>query len=163
MIHCSTIRLPLHPAPQITRPHPLLIKRSFNNRSVTPPSPLPSLYAAAFVRRTTSSTDLHPLLKRSLYFLRILSHYILYFIRDVEHFLKGVCYNTRTLLSYIRFSARTCKRIYRLMTKTHPPMHIIVLKSKTHPSMHIIVLKFKSHRCGKTKTHRFGKIQDIKK
>ena len=28
---------------------------------------LPSLYAAAFVRRTTSSTDLHPLLKRSLY------------------------------------------------------------------------------------------------
>jgi hypothetical protein len=30
---------------------------------------LPSLYVAAFVRRTTSSTDLHPLLKRSLYFL----------------------------------------------------------------------------------------------
>jgi hypothetical protein len=32
---------------------------------------LPSLYVAAFVRRTTSSTDLHPLLKRNLYFLWI--------------------------------------------------------------------------------------------
>jgi hypothetical protein len=109
---------------------------------------LPALYAAAFVRRTTSSTDLHPLLKRILYFLRILSHYISYFICDVQHFFfffKGVLYNTRILLSYIRFYARTCKRIYRLMTKTHPSMHIIVLKSKTHPSMHIIVLKSKSH------------------
>jgi hypothetical protein len=34
---------------------------------------LPSLYAAAFVRRTTSSTDLHPLLKRSLYLLATVS------------------------------------------------------------------------------------------
>jgi hypothetical protein len=32
---------------------------------------LPSLYVAAFVRRTTSSTDLHPLSKRSLYFLNL--------------------------------------------------------------------------------------------
>ena len=44
---------------------------------------LPSLYVAAFVRRTTSSSDLHPLSKRSLYFLWMLSHYIIYFIRDV--------------------------------------------------------------------------------
>ena len=35
LIHCSTIRLSLRPAPQTTRPHPLLKKRSFNNRSVT--------------------------------------------------------------------------------------------------------------------------------
>ena len=66
----------------------------------------------------------------------------LYFIRDVEHLKKRVCHNTRTLLSYLHFYARTCKSIYRLITKTHPSMHIIVLKSKTH-------------RC--------GKIQDIKK
>jgi hypothetical protein len=38
---------------------------------------LPSLYAASFVRRTTSSTDLHPFLKRSLYLLRF-SHFIVY-------------------------------------------------------------------------------------
>ena len=78
-------------------------------------------------------------------------------------FLKGVCHNTRTLLSYLHFYARTYKSIYRLITKTHPSMHIIMVKSKTHPSMHIIVLKSKTHRCGKIKTHRFGKIQDIKK
>jgi hypothetical protein len=41
---------------------------------------LPSLYVAAFVRRTTSSTDVHPLSKRSLYFLWIFItlYYILY-------------------------------------------------------------------------------------
>ena len=73
-------------------------------------------------------------------------HFILYMrCATFFFFFKGVLYNTRILLSYIRFYARTCKRIYRLMTKTHPSMHIIVLKSKTHPSMHIIVLKSKSH------------------
>jgi hypothetical protein len=50
------------------------------SEAVTLPYLLPSLYVAAFVRRTTSSTDLHPLLKRSLYFLRIFItlYYILY-------------------------------------------------------------------------------------
>jgi hypothetical protein len=121
---------------------------------------LPSLYAVAFVRRTTSSTDLHPLLKRILYYLRF---YHIIFYTGCGTFLKRVCHNTRTLLSYLHFYARTCKSIYRLITKTHPSMHIIVVKSKTHPSMHIIVLKSKTNRCGKIKTHRFGKIQDIKK
>ena len=119
---------------------------------------LPSLYAAAFVRRTTSSTYLHPFLKRSLYLLRF---YHIIFSTGCGTFLKRVCHNTRTLLSYLHFYARTCKSIYRLITKTHPSMHIIVVKSKTHPSMHIIVLKSKTHRCGKIKTHRCGKIQDI--
>jgi hypothetical protein len=51
-----------------------------DTKIVTLPLPLPSLYVAAFVRRTTSSTDLHPLLKRSLYFLWIFItlYYILY-------------------------------------------------------------------------------------
>jgi hypothetical protein len=40
----------------------------------------------------------------------------------------------------------------------HPSMPIIVVKSETHPLMHTIVLKSKAHRCGKIKTHRFGKI-----
>jgi hypothetical protein len=124
------------------------------------PVTLPSLYAAAFVRRTTSSTNLHPLLKRSLYLLRFY-HIIDY--TECGTFLKRVCHNTRTLLSYLHFYARTCKSIYRLLTKTYPSMHIILVKSKTHPSMHIIVLKSKTHRCGKIKTHRFGKIQDIKR
>ena len=106
---------------------------------------LPSLYAAAFVRRTTSSTHLHPFLKRRLYILRF---YHIIFSTGCGTFLKRVCHNTRTLLSYLHFYARTCKSIYRLITKTHPSMHIIVLKSKTH-------------RCGKIKTHRCGKIQDI--
>jgi hypothetical protein len=35
LIHCSTIRLALRPAPYTTRPHPLPTKRSFYNRSVT--------------------------------------------------------------------------------------------------------------------------------
>ena len=35
LIHCSTIRLALRPAPQTTRPHPHLIKRSFNNKRQT--------------------------------------------------------------------------------------------------------------------------------
>jgi hypothetical protein len=95
---------------------------------------LPSLYAAAFVRRTTSSTDLHPFLKRSLYLLRF-NHFIVY--TGCGTFLKRVCHNTRTLLSYLHFYARTYKSIYRLITKTHPSMHIILVKSKTHPSMHI--------------------------
>jgi hypothetical protein len=38
---------------------------------------LPSLHAAAFVRRTTSLTDLHPFLKRSLYLIRF-NHFIVY-------------------------------------------------------------------------------------
>ena len=95
---------------------------------------LPSLYAAAFVRRTTSSTDLHPFLKRSLHLLRF-NHFIVY--TGCGTFLKRVCHNTRTLLSYLHFYARTYKSIYRLITKTHPSMHIILVKSKTHPSMHI--------------------------
>ena len=103
-------------------------------RSGLLPYLLPSLYAAAFVRRTTSSTDLHPFLKRSLYLLRF-NHFIVYT-------------GCGTLLSYLHFYARTCKSIYRLITKTHPSMHIIVIKSKTHPSMHIIVLKSKTHRSG---------------
>ena len=119
---------------------------------------LPSLYAAAFVRRTTSSTYLHPFLKRSLYLLRF---YHIIFYTGCGTFLKRVCHNTCTLLSYLHFYAHTCKSIYRLITKTHPSMHIIVVKSKTHPSMHIIVLKSKTHRCGKIKTHRCGKIQNI--
>ena len=82
---------------------------------------LPSLYAAAFVRRTTFSTDLHPFLKRSLYLLRF-NHFIVY--TGCGTFLKRVCHNTRTLLSYLHFYARTCKSIYRLITKTHPSMHI---------------------------------------
>ena len=61
---------------------------------------------------------------------------------------KKSMHNTRTLLSYLHFYARTYKSIYRLISKTHPTMHIIVLKSKTH-------------RCCKIKTHRCGKIQDI--
>jgi hypothetical protein len=103
---------------------------------------LPSLYAAAFVRRTTSSTDLLPFLKCSLYLLRF-NHFIVY--TGCGTVLKRVCHNTRTLLSYLHFYARTYKSINRLITKTHPSMHIIVLKSKTH-------------RCGKIKTHRCGKI-----
>ena len=54
------------------------------------------------------------------------------------------------------------KRVWhntRTLNKKHPSMHIIVVKSETHPLMHIIVLKSKAHRCGKIKTHRFGKIQ----
>ena len=35
LIHCSTNRLTLCPAPQTTRPHPLHTKWSFNSRSVT--------------------------------------------------------------------------------------------------------------------------------
>ena len=35
LIHCSTNRLALCPAPQTTRPHPLHKKWSFNSRSVT--------------------------------------------------------------------------------------------------------------------------------
>ena len=54
---------------------------------------------------------------------------------------KRVCHNTRTL------------------NKKHPSMPIIVVKSETLPLMHTIVLKSKAHnRCGKIKTHRFGKI-----
>ena len=71
--------------------------------------PLPSLYAAAFVRRTTSSTDIHPLLKRSLYYLRF---YHIIFYTGCGTFKKKVCHNTRTLLSYLHFYARTCKSIY---------------------------------------------------
>ena len=89
---------------------------------------LPSLYAASFVRRTTSSTDLHPFLKRSLYLIRF-NHFVVY--TGCGTFLKRVCHNTRTLLSYLHFYARTYKSIYRLINKTHPSMHIIVLKSKT--------------------------------
>ena len=59
----------------------------------------------------------------------------------------------RDQMTYLHFYARTYKIIYRLITKTHPSMHIIVVKSKTHPSMHIIVLKSKTHRCGKIKVH----------
>ena len=73
--------------------------------------PTPVLYAAAFVRRTTSSTDLHHLLKRSLYLLRFY-HIIVY--TGCGTFLKRVCHNTRTLLSYLHFYARTYKSIYRL-------------------------------------------------
>ena len=121
---------------------------------------LPSLYAAAFVRRTTSSTYLHPFLKRSLYLLRF--YHIIFYTR-CGTFLKRVCHNTHTLLSYLHFYARTCKSIYRLITKTHPSMHIIVVKSKTHPSMNIIVVKSKTHPSMyiivvKSKTHRCGKI-----
>ena len=96
---------------------------------------LPSLYTASFVRRTTSSTDLHPFLKRSLYLFLRFNHFIVY--TGCGTFLKRVCHNTRTLLSYLHFYARTYKSIYRLITKTHPSMHIIVVKSKTHPSMHL--------------------------
>ena len=53
---------------------------------------------------------------------------------------KRVCHNTCTL------------------NKKHPSIPIIVVKSETHPLMHTIVLKSKAHRCGKIKTHRFGKI-----
>jgi hypothetical protein len=67
--------------------------------------------AAAFVRRTTSSTDLHLFLKRSLYLLRF-NHLIFY--TGCGTFVKRVCHNTRTLLSYLHFYARTCKSIYRL-------------------------------------------------
>ena len=81
---------------------------------------LPSLYSAAFVRRTTSSTDLHPFLKRSLYLLRF-NHILVY--TGCGTFLKRVCHNTRTLLSYLHFYARTCKRIYRLITKTSIDAH----------------------------------------
>ena len=86
----------------------------------------------------------------------IFKHFIVY--TGCGTVLKRVCHNTRTLLSYLHFYARTYKSIYRLITKTHPSMHIIMVKSKTHPSMHIIVLKSKTHRCGKIKTHRCGKI-----
>jgi hypothetical protein len=72
---------------------------------------LPSLYAAAFVRRITSSTDLHPFLKRSLYLIRF-NHFIVY----------TGC--GTVLLSYFHFYARTYKSIYiRLRTKTHPSMY----------------------------------------
>ena len=90
---------------------------------------LPSLYAAAFVRRTTSSTDLHPLLKRSLYLLRFY-HIIDY--TECGTFLKRVCHNTRTLLSYLHFYACICKSIYRLLTKTWYNLHttLIILRPK---------------------------------
>jgi hypothetical protein len=91
-------------------------------------------YHTYVFRRTTSSTDLHPFLKRSLYLLRF-HHFIVY--TGCGTFLKRVCHNTRTLLSYLHFYARTYKSIYRLITKTHPSMHIIVVKSKAHPSMHL--------------------------
>ena len=111
---------------------------------------LPSLYAAAFVRRTTSSTDLHPFFKRRLYLIRF-NRFIVYtgcgtVVNKKEE--KNVI--THALYFHIYILMHAHIEIYiRLRTKTHPSMRIIVVKSKTHPSMHIIVLKSKTYRCGK--------------